>query len=160
MREIERKFLIKDLPDLTGHEPVRSERYFLFNRNGIELRIQHKGGKYELERKIKETNMSRAGTKIGLTKKEYDELKKCGSQEIIRDNYYLEDGVSIKVYKGHFAGLIRAEIEFKNETEAQNYKPELWMGSEITGSELANDSKLAKLDKPKFLELLTTFSRH
>jgi CYTH domain-containing protein len=42
MKEIERKFLIKDIPILDDIEPIRYERYFLSNFNDSEVRIQKK----------------------------------------------------------------------------------------------------------------------
>ena len=49
---------------------------------------------------------------------------------------------------------MRAEIEFKSEYEAQNFKPFDWMGREITNTMLGKDSKLVQLSKEEFKKLL------
>jgi|GEM_PF-1725678 len=42
MQEIERKFLIKEMPNLENLKPTYYERYFLFRSEKIEIRIQKK----------------------------------------------------------------------------------------------------------------------
>jgi len=47
MQEIERKFLVKKLPDLSNKDSINYERYFLKIESDYEERIQKKGGVYE-----------------------------------------------------------------------------------------------------------------
>ena len=49
MQEIERKFLMKKLPDLSGKDCICYERYFLKIQPDFEERIQKKGDTYERE---------------------------------------------------------------------------------------------------------------
>lgn len=58
MQEIERKFLIKEMPNLENLKPTYYERYFLFRSEKIEIRIQKKWEKFEFEKKEKQDNGS------------------------------------------------------------------------------------------------------
>lgn len=59
--EIERKFLVKEMPNLSELAGTPHERHFLYINPPIELRIQRKGEKYELERKVLSNELSRDG---------------------------------------------------------------------------------------------------
>ena len=59
-------------------------------------------------------------------------------------------GGSIKVYKGKYAGLIRAEFEFESEKEAKAFEKPDWVGTEISNSPLGRDSRLSNLCKEDF----------
>jgi CYTH domain-containing protein len=46
---------------------------------------------------------------------------------------------------------MRVEVEFESQEEASNFKPSAWMGREITGTEIARDSSLAKMSRDEML---------
>src|SRR3989338_87983 len=91
MREIERKFLVKKLPDLSKEESINYERYFLKIESDFEERIQKKGDTYEKERKFKTSDLSRKTEKQEISKEDFDVLKKTTSQSIIRDSYKISE---------------------------------------------------------------------
>lgn len=158
--EIERKFLIKELPDLSPKEPIRYERYFIKIENGLEERVQKKGDKYEYEIRKTISDIQRTKEKRSITEEEFIEFKKGKENEgIIRDSYLISEkpNITIKIYRGRFEGLIRAEVEFNSEEEARDYKPESWMGSEITTSPLGMDSRLLHLTPEEFKSLSNRF---
>lgn len=154
--EIERKFLIDVLPDLSSLEKVEYERYFLFNQNGIEIRLQQKGSNYELERKVHISINERTREKLEITCDEFNELKKQSTTAIRRTSYKLSGNpeVSIKIYHGDYEGLIYAEVEFNSMADLKNFKKPDWLGDEITDTPLARDSKLIKLSRDEFVEQL------
>lgn len=155
--EIERKFLVKSLPDISQIQPIRYERYYLRSDVGTQERIQKKGDKYEREILRTISNLQRTKEKQTITQEEFDELKKGKENEgIIRDSYLLSNNpnTSIKIYQGKYKGLMRAEIEFESEEEAKAYMPELWMGNEITHSPLGQDARLLHLTQDEFKNLL------
>jgi adenylate cyclase len=159
MQEIERKFLVKRLPDLSKRECINYERYFLKIEADSEERIQKKGDKYEKERKFKISDLSRKTEKQEISKEDFDVLKKTASKSIIRDSYKISDipNITIKIYHRNYDGLVRAEVEFSSEMEAKNFQPYNWMGKEITNTQLGNDSRLIKLDPKEFKDLLASF---
>lgn len=149
--EIERKWILKTLPEGLDQIPTQYERHFLFIQDGLEVRIQRKGDKYEFERKSEENELSRKVEKFQITKEEFELFKTLSIGSIERESYLL-DNISIKVYKSDFEGLIRAEVEFETEEEAKNFTPPTWFGEEITDSVLGKDKKLIKLSREDFLK--------
>ncbi len=156
-KEIERKFLIKKLPDLSLLKKYSYERYFIFNKNSIEIRIQKKWEIYEFERKVKENNLSSLKQKFEISKEEFDCLKKISDKSIFRDSYIYSENpsITIKIYHKKFKWLKRVEVEFLDEESAKNFKPYTWFWKEITNLSIWKDSKLISLDKKEFNKFLT-----
>ncbi len=155
--EIERKFLIKEIPDMSDITPVRYERCILESSDGNVKRVQRKGDVFEYEEKKKVDDFQSEKVKRQITKEEYDSfLLNKENNLIVRDGYLVSHNpeISIKVYKEKFEGLIRVEIEFSSKEEAKNFIPLPWFGKEITGTVLANDGELYKLDREDFLNKL------
>jgi CYTH domain-containing protein len=154
--EIERKWLVKELPYLSDKIPVLYERHFLFIGNGIEIRIQKKGDKYEFERKEEISDLSRTDQKFEISSEEFEELKKLSKKSLIRESFFIDDNpeITLKVYKGDYEGLIRVEVEFNSEEEAQAFKPLKWFGEEITHTVIGKDKNLVELSKDEFLKLI------
>lgn len=156
--EIERKFLVNELPDLMSKEKVSYERYFLFSDNGVELRVQRKENKFELERKVKISDVERTREKIEISEAEFDLLKSLANISIIRDSYKISDApdISIKVYHGKYEGLVRAEVEFDSIEELEKFEAPEWFGKEITHSPLVRDAELLRLSAEEFKALLNS----
>jgi CYTH domain-containing protein len=152
--EIERKFLVRDMPELSGITPVRYERYYVRRDDTVEERVQKKGDVYEYERKEKISPLERTREKRTVSVEEFLHLKKDAGECIIRDSYALDKNLSLKIYHGRFEGLVRAEIEFRSTEEALAYHPSHWMGKEITTSPLGKDSALLSLTDEEFHALL------
>ncbi len=158
--EIERKFLVKNMPNLSGKKSVPYERYYLTIKADAEERVQKKGDIYERESKIIKSNLSRETKREQITKDEFNSLKEFASKAIIRESYSLsiQPDITIKIYHGDYEGLVRAEVEFDTEKTARQFKPAEWMGEEITNTLLARDSGLAQLTRSEFKSLLSSFS--
>lgn len=154
--EIERKFFVQRLPDLTGITPIHHERYFLHRDEGVEERITKKDGRYVYEQKTEVSELERSQEKREISEKEFNTLKKDTSDAIIRDSYLLSKRphITIKIYRGRFEGLIRAEVEFETPEEAASFTPLPWMGEEMTGLPIARDSKLSHLTAEEFRKYL------
>lgn len=154
--EIERKFFIKEMPDLTGIEPLHYERYFLERGSAKEVRVSRINDSYVYEEKLEVSDLERTGVKREISKEEFEDLKQNTPEAIIRDGYHIssDPNISIKIYHGRFEGLIRAEVEFESEEQATNFIPPSWMGNEMTGLPIARDSKLLDLTNEEFKEYL------
>lgn len=145
------------MPNLSGLTPLRYERYYLKSDGQTVERVQKKGDKYEFEIKRSVTGLEHIKEKKQITQDEFEKLKQGKEKDvIIRDGYQLsvEPNVSIKVYRGKYEGLIRAEVEFNTKEVAENYVAESWMGVEITTSALGSDAKLLRFSREEFLGLL------
>lgn len=155
-REIERKFFVREMPDLSGLTPLRDERYFLYRSPTVTIRFQKRGDNYELERMAKESELSRSQEKWRITRDEFEALKTLASVAIIRDSYLLQESpqITLKVYRGTHEGLVRAEVEFASEEEARAFTPLPWMGMEMLNTPLAHDASLLDLSKKDLLRHL------
>lgn len=174
-KAITRKFLVKKLPDLSGSAKEVQERYYLYNNNSIVIRVQKINEEFELERKANESDLVREGEVIKITKDEFEKLKKFAIQSIQRESYEVprlkpvissqqdtafadkiqeNPKIVLRVYRGDYEGLVRAEVNFESEEEANNYKPLDWFEREITGTALSQDGYLLKLTKEEFKKLL------
>ncbi|HSH18525.1 MAG TPA: hypothetical protein VK978_04005 [Candidatus Saccharimonadales bacterium] len=160
MIETERKFLVVNLPDVSGLPKLSYERYYLPSKIGEEIRIQKKGASYELEHKVMLSSLSRETKKETLSQSEYHNLKQQAGEGIERESYDLGNGLTVKIYKGRFSGLIRAEIEFTSGEAAASYLPETWFDKEITHTPLGKDKDLLQLSNEEFRGLLTKLSSH
>lgn len=154
--EIERKFLVVTMPDLSGQEPIRYERYYLNRSDNVEERIQKKGDVYEYEKKEKISDLEHTKETHPISEEEFESLKTRASEAIIRDGYMISKNpdITIKIYHGKHEGLVRAEVEFGSLEEAQAFTPPTWMGKEITGTPLGKDSGLLDLSEEQFKEML------
>ncbi|MDP3794966.1 MAG: hypothetical protein Q8R13_03495 [bacterium] len=156
--EIERKFFVKKMPNLSGLSSIWEERYYLYANNGIELRMQKRSSeKYELERMSEYSNLSRIQEKIGITKEEFKVLKQFARGPIIRESYLLGEKpqITLKVYHGRFEGLVRVEVEFSSIEEAQQFRIPDWCGEEMTHMSLAKDAMLLDLRAEEFRRLIS-----
>jgi adenylate cyclase len=153
--EIERKFFVKEMPDLSGITPLHYERYFLERGKDTEIRISKINDSYKYEKKTRVSKLERTREKKDITKEEFEKLKQGATEAIIRDRYDIstDPDISIQIYHGRFEGLVRAEVEFKNEEEALNYFPPAWMREEMTDLPIARDSKLIDLTDEEFRHL-------
>ncbi len=150
--EIERKFFVREMPDLSDIKPLYYERYFLERGNGKEVRISKVSDSYVYEDKSEVSSLERTRVKKDITKEEFEELRQNNPEAIIRERYNISSNpdIVIQIYHGRFEGLIRAEVEFSSEKEANSFDPLPWMGEEMTGLPIARDSKLLDLTDEEF----------
>lgn len=156
MQIITRKFLVKKIPDLTRKEHWVQNRFYLYRKNGIVIRVQSKGDVFELERKASKTALIRESEKIIITKEEFEAISKITSDHVTRDSYMIGEApyITLRIYHGRFEGLVRVEIEFSSVEEANQFTPLVWMGKEITTTPLAKDETLLNLTASDFQKLL------
>lgn len=154
--EIERKWLVKQLPSLINKPKVHYERFILPSEPGVERRIQLKENQYQLETHIPSSTLSRQKTTQLISKEEFEKLKVSAIAYIVRNSYQIssQPNISVKIYGGKFKGLFRVEVEFTSELEAQAFIPLDWFGAEITHTPLTRDALLVKLTDEEFQGIL------
>jgi adenylate cyclase len=159
--EIERKFLISKMPDLSNFESVTYERYYIYRNDTIEMRVQRKGNIYEIERKEMTSGLSAKKTKLVISEPEFEKLKQFGSEAILREGFFISSNpdVSIKIYHGKYEGLNKVEVEFTSEEEAKAFQIPKWYGEEITDSLISRDSKLLDLSEEEIKNFLSDKTR-
>lgn len=155
--EIKRKFLPKSKIDLTNLRKESFERYYLYRSKESEIRIQKIDDKYEIERLVSKSELSRAKQKWEITKDEFETLKGFSKEAILRDSYLVsaDPEIKVRIYHGRFEGLTRIEVGFRSEEEAARFTPLDWFGKEITNTPLWRDSELLELSDDDFKQLIS-----
>ncbi len=131
--EIERKFLINEIPCLEGLKSSKIEQgYISFSP---ETRIRKKDGEYYLTKKG-EGMIAREETEIKVSKEEGQEyFKRAISKLIKKTRYYIaykKYTIELDIYEGELRGLIVAEVEFENIDEAMDFSAPDWFSEDIS----------------------------
>ena len=132
--EIERKYLLKKLPENLENYPHRHlEQGYLCVAPVV--RIRKDDDKYELTYKSGGM-MVRQEYNLVLTQNSYEHLKKKIDGRLITKKRYMipYQGYTIEldVFENDLAPLVLAEVEFENEEQANTFTPPEWFGKDVT----------------------------
>lgn len=133
--EIERKFLIKKLPEnLDQYDYHLIEQGYLCTDPVV--RIRRQDSDYILTYKGSGM-MSREEYNLPLTQTAYEHLKPKTDGNFISKKRYLipiENSLTIEldVFAPPFAPLILAEVEFPDEESARSFLPPSWFSEDVT----------------------------
>ncbi len=147
-REIERKFLLKRLPDnlKQSRRYVIAQGYLATEPAGRQVRLSKKGktasltfkvgrGAHREEREIKLSPKQFAALWPGTAGRRLRKLR----YEIPWKNLLIE----IDIYRGRHAGLVVAEVEFPDRLTCRKFEPPSWFGREVTGEKRYSNVRLA-----------------
>ena len=136
-REIERKFLVRQLPEnLTSfpHAEI-AQGYLAIAPDGVQVRLRKAGVKHSLTYK-RNAGESREEREIDLTAEQFAVLWPGTSEKRLTKTRYDVPfdryKVEIDVYTGRHAGLIVAEVEFEDEAAARAFQPPEWLGEDVS----------------------------
>jgi CYTH domain-containing protein len=134
MKEIERKFLVKDFSVIQDCSFDIIQQSYLFNETTKSLRIRIKNDLAFLTIKGNLVGITRDEFEYQIPKQEAIEIiEKFGLKVLSKKRYYKEiDGLKweIDVFEGSISGLFIAEIELPDENF--NFKLPDWIGKEVT----------------------------
>lgn len=150
--EIERKFLIKQLPfTLEQFEMTEIEQMYLSTEPVV--RIRKKGDKYYLTCKSKGM-MERQEAEFPISKLVYEELKLQKQGNIITKKRYIIPyqtyQIELDQFEGDFCGLILAEVEFASKEEAEAFVMPDWFLKDVTFEKEYHNSNLSKVEIEEF----------
>ena len=146
--EIERKFLVKHLPDNLDNYPCRQiEQAYLCNSPVV--RIRHMDDDYILTYKSGGM-MARQEVELPLNQSAYEHLKAKADGTIISKKRYILPltehlKIELDIFEGDLAPLILVEVEFPSEEAALAFVPPSWFGDDVTFSGKYHNSTLSKL---------------
>ena len=147
--EIERKFLIKQIPEGCTSFPCRQIEQAYLNTDPV-VRVRRDNDDYYLTYKGKGL-LSREEYNLPLNKEAYKHLLAKADGIILTKKRYTipvpgNDHLTIEldVFEGHYDGLILAEVEFASEEEAKAFNPPAWFGKDVTFSGEYHNSRLSK----------------
>jgi len=148
--EIERKFLVKSLPDNLSEYPLRHiEQAYLCTSPVV--RIRHLDEEFILTYKSGGM-LARQEVELPLTKAAYYHLREKADGTIISKKRYvipLTDCLNIEldIFEGMLSGFIMAEVEFTSLEEANHFLPPQWFGKDVTFLPDFHNSRLSAMDE-------------
>lgn len=145
--EIERKYLIKKLPDnLAEYESHLIEQAYLCTDPTI--RVRKSDDDYYMTYKGRGL-LERTEYNLPLNKDAYEKLVKKAEGNIISKRRYVIpiDGSDLKieldVFDDPFAPLVMAEVEFGSVEESEGFIPPDWFDKEVTEDPAYHNSNMA-----------------
>jgi len=157
-QEIERKFLIKSLPENLEQYPHEDivQGYLAINENGNEVRLRQKGNKY-FQTVKSEGEKIRFESEIEITEEQFNSLWEATKGKRIEKTRYeipCENGIiELDIYRGDLDGLLSAEIEFSNEEDSNKFIIPEWLSTEVTNDKEYKNQNLALHGIPKRKEI-------
>lgn len=147
--EIERKYLVDELPTDLERYPVRIIEQGYLSTEPV-VRVRRDKDKYELTYKSKGL-MIREEYNMPLCANSYAHLKSKADGIIIEKNRYmipyLDYTIELDIFLGQLAPLVLAEVEFQNEEAALNFIPPTWFGKDVSFEKTYHNSNLSKFKK-------------
>ncbi len=134
MKEIERKFLVRDVSVLKECKFDQIQQSYLFNESSKSLRIRIKNDAAFLTIKGNQIGITRYEFEYKIPKEEaFEIIERFDLKVLSKKRYYFNYGNltwEIDVFEGKLNGLIVAEIEIPT----ANYQFEVpsWVGEEVT----------------------------
>ena len=147
-REIERKFLVKQLPEKLKrrrHYPI-AQGYLASEPGGRHVRLRKKGKTASLTFKVGR-GAHREEREVNLSPKQFAALWPGTAGRRLRKLRYEIPWrnlmIEIDVYRGKHSGLVVAEVEFPDLATCREFKPPRWFGREVTGQKRYSNVRLA-----------------
>jgi adenylate cyclase len=149
--EIERKFVVSRVPDLSVADGDEIEQGYLAIGSEGEVRVRRKGDKLLLTAK-RGSGLSREEAEVEIDQASFDRLwSLTEGRRLAKRRHLVSDGalqVEVDVYRGDLEGLVVAEVEFPSEEDAKAFDPPDWMGEEVTGDHRYLNETLATAGLP------------
>ena len=143
--EIERKFTVKELPELTKYDFHIMEQGYL-NTDPV-VRARKEDESYYLTYKGKGL-LAREEYNLPLNKEAYYHLVEKSDGIIIRKKRYLipyeKYVIELDVFEEPYESLIIAEVEFESEEEAASFQPPEWFEKDVTYDRRYHNSNLSQ----------------
>ena len=145
--EIERKFLVAQLPDNLDNYNCRYIEQGYHSTKPV-VRVRRDNDDYYLT--YKGSGMiAREEYNLPLTKDSYEHLiKKADGNIITKKRYEIPDGngytIELDIFEGAFNGTVIAEVEFNTIEEADNYIMPEFFTEDVTNNPEYHNSNMSK----------------
>ena len=139
-KEIERKFLVKQLPDnLHQYSSTQIiQGYLAITEDGTEVRLRKKGNRYFQTVKCG-FGLQRGEAEIEISADQFAKLWwMTEGKRIEKVRFEIDHSgmkIELDVYSGFLKGLLVAEGEFSSIEQAKSFIPPSWFGREVTEDE-------------------------
>lgn len=145
--EIERKYLIHQLPDNLEQYPFHTIEQGYLNTEPV-IRIRRQDDEYYLTYKGKGL-LVREEYNLPLNKESYQHLLDKADGNIISKKRYCipyqeKYTIELDIFEKKFQGLVLAEVEFDSVDEASAFCPPDWFGKDVTYDSAYHNSNMSK----------------
>ena len=146
--EIEKKYLLKNLPDFAACQFHKIEQAYLCTDPVV--RVRREDETYYMTYKGRGM-LVREEYNLPLNKEAYEHLKEKADGNVIGKTRYLvpldENGLiaEVDVFDAPFAPLIMAEVEFESEEQANAFVAPEWFGEDVTFDGRYHNSYMSKM---------------
>ncbi len=146
-KEIERKFCVRKMPDLTACTGVEiSQGYIAVDEDDTEVRLRRKDKRFYQTVKIGK-GVQRTEVEVELSRAQFDTLwPLTAGRRVEKVRYEIAEGVwtiELDVYCGRLKGLVVAEVEFETVAESSRFVPPPWFGRDVTDDDRYKNATLA-----------------
>jgi CYTH domain-containing protein len=132
--EIEKKFLIKRLPNNLGSYPHTQIKQGYISTSPV-IRIRQLGDNFILTIKGKGL-LEREEYELNITKNQFQKLsEKVEGTVIDKTRYYIpyeKYTIELDLFHDHYQDLQVAEVEFETLDDAHAFSPPEWFGEDVT----------------------------
>lgn len=151
MAEIERKFLVEEMPRAESGRTEIEQGYLVLDEDG-EVRLRRAGDELFLTAK-RGSGEVRDEVEVTIDPESFAALWPLTTGRRVRKvRHYVPVGESLRaevdVYGGGLDGLLTAEVEFDTREEADRFTPPPWFGAELTEDERYANRSLATAGLP------------
>jgi CYTH domain-containing protein len=155
--EIERKFLVEELPDLSKYPVVRIlQGYVAIEESGTEVRVRSKDDADHTLTVKSKGGLVRGEHETSITADQFATLwPTTEGRRIEKDRYTITYGdhvIELDKYVGSLAGLVVAEVEFGSEEDAEGFASPDWFGQDVTDVKELKNQQLALNGMPAWIE--------
>lgn len=146
--EIEKKYLLKHLPDFASYEYHKIEQAYLCTNPVV--RVRKEDNNYYMTYKGSGM-LAREEYNLPLNQESYEHLKEKADGNVIGKTRYMiplgkEDLVAeVDVFEEPFEPLIMAEVEFESEEQANAFEAPEWFGEEVTFDGRYHNSYMSRM---------------
>ncbi|HBR81035.1 MAG: Adenylate cyclase [Candidatus Uhrbacteria bacterium GW2011_GWE2_45_35] len=151
--EIERKFLIKTLPENLSKYPHKDieQGYLALDADGTVVRLRRKGDKF-FETVKKGFGLVRTELEVEISGEQFEAFWPTTVGKRLEKTRYEIPGeygtIELDIYGGRLEGVITAEVEFDSAEAANSFVPPEWFGLEVTDDLRYSNHSLALEGKP------------
>ncbi|MDX6653332.1 MAG: hypothetical protein QOH18_24 [Solirubrobacterales bacterium] len=151
MAEIERKFLVEEMPRAESGQTVIEQGYLALDKD-TEVRLRRQGAELLLTAKSGHGEV-REEVEVPIEPRAFEALWPLTAGRRVRKvRHYVplqeELRAEVDIYAGALDGLRTAEIEFDSTAEADRFRPPPWLGEELTGDQRYANQSLATQGLP------------
>lgn len=166
MLERERKYLVRQLPDVTTKDRIKILQGYFTDYGGDAsdpLRIRAADGFFDLTKKVSvipgNYGLAEELT-IPLSKEEFNVLWPHACYKLEKDRYELKLAggllAELDIFAGKLTGFTQVEVEFPDEQSEQEFEPPGWFGADITNQSWAWNHHYAKTDWISLKRIIST----